>query len=302
MCRLFLICIAVGICFPAIGQDIRLKVWPGQAPTNNGIVTQEDNLEGGRVANVSEPELFVFLPSKETQTGAAVVICPGGGYQRLAMEHEGFGIARWLASNGIAGIVLKYRMPNGHHQVPAEDARRALRLVRWHAAEWGIHPSLVGIAGSSAGGHLAATVATRFDAGDPASADPIETLGCRPDFVLLLYPVISMKEELTHLGSRKNLLGEDLNPELSTLYSNELHVTPRTPPVFIVLADNDRTVIPRNSLLFYDALKTNKVAAEMHIFAGGGHGFGITKNHQPADQWPGMFLDWLKASGFLKKP
>jgi acetyl esterase/lipase len=281
-------------------QDFTLKVWPNGAPDTNGITDPEVKFDGVRVRNVTEAEMYVFLPSKENNSGCAVVICPGGGYAMEAMDHEGYDMARWLAGKGVAGIVLKYRLPNSHPQIPSEDARRALRTVRLHAAEWSIQPDKIGIAGSSAGGHLAATAGTRFDAGNPNSEDPVEKQSCRPAFMLLLYPVITMKEEFTHMGSRNNLLGKGNDLALISQYSNELHVTPETPPVFLVLADNDTGVLPRNSIEFYTALKANKIPAEMHIFDKGGHGFGMRKNNIPADHWPELFTDWLKSRGFVK--
>jgi acetyl esterase/lipase len=281
-------------------QEFTLKVWPNGAPDSNGITVPEEKFDGVRVRNVSEAEMYVFLPSKEINSGCAVVICPGGGYGMEAMDHEGYDMARWLAGKGIAGIVLKYRLPNGHPQIPSEDARRALRTVRLHAAEWSIQPDKIGIAGSSAGGHLASTAGTRFDAGNPGSEDPAEKQSCRPDFMLLLYPVITMKEEFTHMGSRNNLLGKGNDLNLIRQYSNEQHVTTETPPVFLVLADNDTGVLPRNSIEFYSALKANKIPAEMHIFDKGGHGFGMRKNNIPADHWPELFVDWLKSTGIIK--
>lgn len=282
------------------GQEMVVKVWPGGAPDSNGMTLPEEKYDGVRVRNVSEAEMTVFLPPAEKNSGAAVVICPGGGYMIEAMDHEGFEIARWLADRGVAGIVLKYRLPYGHHAIPSSDARQALRMVRHHAAEWGIDPSRVGIAGSSAGGHLASTVGTRFDGGEPGASDSVARQSCRPDFMLLLYPVITMKEEFTHLGSRRNLIGEGNDMDLVALYSNELHVTAATPPTFLVLADDDKAVVPRNSLEFYTALKRNGGAAEMHIFARGGHGFGMRKNDIPADQWPHLFLIWLSEMGIIK--
>jgi acetyl esterase/lipase len=281
-------------------QNFTLKVWPNGAPDSNEINVPEEKFDGVRVRNVSEAEIYVFLPAKEINTGCAVVICPGGGYGMEAMDHEGYDMAKWLAGKGVAGIVLKYRLPNGHHQIPSEDARRALRIVRMHAAEWGIQENKIGIAGSSAGGHLASTAGTRFDKGNPDASDPVEKVSCRPDFMLLLYPVITMKEEFTHQGSRNNLIGKGLDQNLVKQYSNELHVTPETPPTFLVLADNDTGVVPRNSIEFYTALKANKVPAEMHIFDKGGHGFGMRKNNIPADHWPELFMDWLKSTGFVK--
>lgn len=300
MKKIIYLSVALMIYVNAVSQNFTLKVWPDGAPDSNGITVPEEKFDGVRVRNVSEAEMYVYLPEKDKNTGAAVLICPGGGYAMEAMDHEGFEMAKWLVEMGVAGIVLKYRLPNGNHQIPSGDARRALRIIRSKANEWGIQPNKIGIAGSSAGGHLASTVGTHFDAGDPEAKDPVGKTSCRPDFMLLLYPVITMKEEFTHMGSRNNLLGKGNDMNLVVLYSNELHVTPETPPTFLVLADNDTGVVPRNSIEFYTALKTNKVPAEMHLFAKGGHGFGMRKNNIPADHWPELFVDWLKSAGFIK--
>ena len=168
-------------------------------------------------------------------------------------------------------------------------------MVRMNADKWNINPEKIGIAGSSAGGHLASTVGTRFDSGHPDSPDPVEKISCRPDFMLLLYPVITFKEEFGHMGSRKNLIGEGNEWKMVEEYSNELHVGPETPPTFLILADDDKSVVPKNSVEFYLALKENNVPAEMHIFQEGGHGFGMNKKGLPVDQWPDLFLNWLKA-------
>ncbi|NOY95795.1 MAG: alpha/beta hydrolase [Chlorobi bacterium] len=279
----------------AVAQDLTLKVWPDGAPDDNGMKLPEEKYNGVRVRNVSEAEMYVYLPEKGINTGAAVVICPGGGYHIEAMGHEGYEVAKWLKSKGIAGVVLKYRLPYGHDKIPSEDARRAIRLVRQHAEEWGINPEKVGIAGSSAGGHLASTVGTRFDLGNKDAADPVGVFSCRPDFMLLLYPVITFKEEFGHMGSRRNLIGEGNDWGKVKMYSNELQVTAETPPTFLVLADNDKAVQPRNSVEFYLAMKKYGIPAEMHIFQKGGHGFGITKRGLPHDNWPNLFYDWLKA-------
>ncbi len=276
-------------------QDFTLKVWPNGAPNDNGMKLPEEKYEGLRVRNVSEAEMYVYLPDKEINTGAAVVICPGGGYMIEAMDHEGYQMAEWLKTKGIAGIVLKYRLPYGHHEIPSSDARQTMRIVRQNSKEWGIDPGKIGIAGSSAGGHLASTVGTVFDLGNPDSSDPIARLSCRPDFILLLYPVISFNESVGHMGSRKNLIGEGNDWKLAKQYSNELNVTKETPPAFLILTDDDKVVIPQNSIDFYLALKQNSVPAEMHIFQEGGHGFGITKKNLPVDKWPDLFYDWLKA-------
>jgi acetyl esterase/lipase len=181
-----------------------------------------------------------------------------------------------------------------------EDVHRTLRIVRQKAAEWGINPSKIGIAGSSAGGHLASTAGTRFDLGNPEAADPIEKFSCRPDFMLLLYPVITFDEEYGHMGSRNNLIGANPKYDLVERYSNEKQVTAQTPPTFLVHADDDTGVPSRNSVEFYMALKKHKIPAEMHIFRQGGHGFGMNKKNLPVDQWPNLFAQWMKAQGITK--
>ncbi|MEN8118180.1 MAG: alpha/beta hydrolase [Bacteroidota bacterium] len=295
MKKLNLLIVLVFVTANLLAQDKVLKVWPDGAPNHNGMDKPEEKYDGVRVRNVSEAEMYVYLSEKEKNTGAAVVICPGGGYWIEAMDHEGYDIAEWLKSKGIAGIVLKYRLPYGHHEIPSGDARRAIRIVRMNAEEWGINPDKIGIAGSSAGGHLASTVGTVFDTGNKESEDHVEQVSCRPDFMLLLYPVISFDEEFGHMGSRKNLIGETNDWDLAKQYSNELNVTAETPPTFLILADDDKAVPPQNSIEFYSALKRNNVPAEMHIFQEGGHGFGIRKSGLPVDQWPELFYNWLKA-------
>lgn len=288
------------ISLSTMAQDFKLKVWPNGAPDSNGMTLPEEVYEGKRVRNVSEAEMYVYLPKMGVNTGAAVVICPGGGYMIEAMDHEGYDLAEWLTTQGVAGIVLKYRLPYGHDQIPLEDAQRALRIVRQKASEWGINPTRIGIAGSSAGGHLASTAGTRFDLGKTDAADPIEKYSCRPDFMLLLYPVITFNEEFGHMGSRTNLIGAGNKWELVEKYSNELHVTAQTPPTFLILADDDGGVPTRNSIEFYMALKKYKIPAEMHIFRDGGHGFGMNKKNLPVDQWPNLFAQWMKAQGITR--
>ena len=286
--------------FTSMAQDFKLKIWPNGAPDSNGMTLPEEVYEGKRVRNVSEAEIYVYLPKMGINTGAAVVICPGGGYEIEAMDHEGYDMAEWLIQQGVAGIVLKYRLPYGHDQIPLEDAQRALRIVHQKAAEWGINPAKIGIAGSSAGGHLASTAGTRFDLGKADSTDPIEKFSCRPDFMLLLYPVITFDEEFGDMESRTNLIGAGNKWELVEKYSNELQVTAQTPPTFLILADDDGGVPPRNSIEFYMALKKYKIPAEMHIFRDGGHGFGMNKKNLSVDQWPNLFTLWMKAQGITK--
>ena len=300
MKKIFSAIALITLSLSAMTQNLTIKVWPNGAPDSNGLTVPEETYEGRRVRNVSEAELYVYFPKKEINTGAAVVICPGGGYMIEAMDHEGYEMAEWLATQGVTGVVLKYRLPYGHDQIPLKDAQRAMRIVRQKAAEWNINPEKIGIAGSSAGGHLASTAGTKFDLGNPDASDPLEKFSCRPDFMLLLYPVITFNEEFGHMGSRVNLIGPGNKWELVEKYSNELQVTAQTPPTFFILADDDGSVPPRNSIEFYLALKKFKIPAEMHIFSQGGHGFGMTKKNLPVDQWPELFAQWMKSQGIIK--
>lgn len=298
MKRLPLLSLLFLIILQANAQDMQLPLWPNGAPNKNNAPGEEKYYERGgtyRYENISEAELFVYLPDEKINTGAAVVICPGGGYWVEAIDHEGFRIAEYLKSKGIAAIVLKYRLPYGDSAIPLTDAQQAIRYVRNKAADWKINPDKVGIAGASAGGHLASTAGTHFNLGDPAAEDPIQKLSCRPNFMLLLYPVISFEEGVGHMGSRINLIGKTNDWKVASEFSNELHVTADTPPTFFVLADDDHGVIPENSIRFYRALKENDVPAELHIFAKGGHGFGLTDKDIPAMQWPNLFTQWLQA-------
>ena len=295
-----IIFISVFLSTSLLAQDKVLKVWPQGAPTDNGMTKPEEVFNGVHVRNVSEAVMYIYLPPKEKSTGAAVVICPGGGYSFEAMDYEGYAIAEWLNTKGIAGIVLKYRLPYGHPDVPSSDAKQAIRIVRKNAKEWGINPEKVGIAGFSAGGHLASTVGTHFDYGNKSSSNIVDNFSSRPDFMLLLYPVISLKEEFGHMGSRQNLIGEGNNWKLVKEYSNELQVTPQTPPTFIVVTDDDEIVPTRNSVEFYLSLKKNNVPAELHVFSEGHHGFFLKKDYLPVRQWPNLFIDWMKAMKIIE--
>ena len=280
-------------------QNLVLKVWPKGAPTDNGMTKPEEIYNGVHVRNVSEAVMYIYLPPKEKSTGAAVIICPGGGYSFEAMDYEGYAIAEWLNTKGIVGIVLKYRLPYGHPEVPLDDAKQAIRIARKNAKEWGINSDKVGIAGFSAGGHLASTVGTHFDYGNKSSANIVDYFSSRPDFMLLLYPVITMNEEYAEINSRRNLIGKGNNWELVKEYSNELQVTPQTPPTFIVVTDDDEIVPTRNSVEFYLSLKKNNVPAELHIFSEGHHGFFLKKD-LPVHQWPNLFIDWMKAMELIE--
>lgn len=277
-----------------------IKLWPDGTPGKMVSPKPEEIFDGVRVRYVSEPNLTVYLPTKELNTGVAVIICPGGGYGMEAMDHEGYDVADFLQSHGVAGIVLKYRLPYGHSEMPLQDAQQAMRMVRLHAEEWFINPQKLGIAGFSAGGHLASTLSTHFDSGNKDSNFPIERLSCRPDFSVLLYPVITFKEEWGHMGSRENLIGKTTDWKIIQNFCNELQVTNQTPPAFLALADDDTAVKPRNSIEYYLALKREGISAEIHVFKEGGHGFGMRKKGKPHDQWPLMVIEWMKAMKYIK--
>lgn len=289
-----LVCLLANSFF-ADGQSVgEYALWSDRAPEDNGITASETTDPEGRVTNVSVARLYVYAPEKEKNTGLAVIICPGGGYSLLAMKHEGEWFARWLADRGITGIVLKYRLPNHHPQVPLSDASRAIRWVRGKADSWGIRPDRIGIAGFSAGGHLASTAGTHFDAGDPSAADPTDRLSCRPDFMLLFYPVISLSPQGNpHIGSRNALLGSARTPAQLDYFSNEKQVTGQTPPAFIVHCDDDPAVSSLNSVRFYMALKQNKVPAVLYVFDRGGHGWGLREEFSYYGQWTALLEKWL---------
>jgi len=243
------------------------------------------------------PTLTPFLPLKEKATGAAVIVCPGGGYGHLA-DHEGAPVAEWLNSIGITAFVLKYRLgPRYHHPVPLQDAARAIRTVRTRAGEWKIDPERIGILGFSAGGHLASTIATHFDSGKPDANDPIERASSRPSLAILIYPVITMRDK-THAGSKKNLLGNSPSPELVSLLSNEEQVTKETPPAFLVHTMTDTSVPVENSQMFAAALRKAGVPFELHLYERGPHGFGLGRDDPILSTWPSRCADWLRIHGF----
>src|SRR5579859_2071715 len=253
-----------------------VPLWTGDAP---GALGNEDR---------DRPTLTIFLPWRDS-VPTAVIVCPGGGYGGLADNHEGRQVANWLNSLGIAAFVLKYRLgPRYHHPVELGDAQRAIRMVRSRAKEFGISEDRIGILGFSAGGHLASTAGTHFDSGNPGAPDPIDRLSSRPDFLVLGYPVISFTTPYTHQGSLHNLLGDNPDPKLVESLSSELQVTPQTPPTFLFHTNEDTTVPSENSVLFYLALRKNKVPAELHIFEKGPHGVGLAMRDPALSEWPGL--------------
>ena len=286
LCTIIMQALVCSLCLSQ--QPFEMDLWPGGAPESNGLMKNE------RGDDFSIAKLYVYRPGLQKNTRVAVVICPGGGYGTLAMNHEGHDYARWLSDNGITAVILKYRLPNSNYFIPLKDAQRALRTVRAKAGEWEIDISKVGISGFSAGGHLASTAATHFDADNPSASDPLERFNCRPDFAILFYPVITMKEEFTHWGSRRNLIGDGYNAELVNFYSNEEQVTAQTPPTFLITSDDDKTVDTRNSIAFYSALKRNKVPAVLYIIPDGGHGWGTHPEKSQYPEWAVPLKAWLE--------
>ncbi|MBC7856724.1 MAG: alpha/beta hydrolase [Pirellulaceae bacterium] len=265
-------------------------LWPSGTPDAKGTEAKD------------KPTLIIYLPEKEKANGGAIVICPGGGYGGLAMDHEGHQIARWLNDNGIAGFICDYRhRGKGYgHPAPLEDAQRAIRIVRSRAKEFNVDPAKVGILGFSAGGHLTSSAVTHFDKGKTDSKDPIDQVSCRPDFGVLCYPVIAFNEKFTHVGSQHNLLGKDAPEELVKTMSSEKQVTAETPPCFLWHTYEDTGVPPENSIVFYLACIKNKVPAELHVYEKGRHGVGLGKSIAGTENWPTECIAWMKNHGFAK--
>ena len=248
---------------------------------------------------VQKPDISVFLPSKNNRTGQAVLVIPGGGYQAIVHIWEGEDIAKWLNSNGIAAIVLKYRLPNAKsniisHKSPLLDASRAMKIIKEHAKEWQIDKNNIGVMGFSAGGHLASTLGTHYDKDRNKSSDRSNLHSSRPDFMVLMYPVITMDKRFTHMGSRINLLGENPSPELVDYYSNEKQISENTPPTVIVHSTDDNVVLVENSTAFYKALQEKNIDSEMHIFQYGGHGFALANGKGYLELWKNICIEWLR--------
>jgi acetyl esterase/lipase len=254
----------------------RISLWTSKTPEKKAAITVHRPTEGN---------------------GTAVVICPGGGYGVLVTGPEGHGIARWLNRHGIAGIVLEYELPKGRPLVPLHDVQRAIRMARANAKSWELNVQRIGVMGFSAGGHLASTAGTHFDAGDTKATDPIDRMSCRPDFMVLIYPVITMGDK-THRGSKRNLLGKDPTAESIVLFSNETQVTKNTPPAFLAHAKNDRAVVPDNSRMFHEALKAHSVASEYLELPSGGHGLNGYRGPM-WDAWQTGSLDWLASQKII---
>lgn len=285
----------------SFAQSFTLPLWTGEIPNNRKTseVEVRDTSDVIRISNVQIPDITVYLPANRYATGQAIVICPGGGYVRLAYDLEGSDIAKWLNSKGIAAIVLKYRLPISSnnivgHKSPLLDVKRAMRIVRYFASGWHIDKNKIGVMGFSAGGHLASTLGTHFDYGDRNAIDKIDRMSSRPDFMILCYPVITFTKPFMHRGSRNALLGKNPDSSLINFYSNELQVKDDTPPTFIVHADDDGTVPVENSLVFYKALRGKEIPVELHIYPEGGHGFGLALGKGHLESWSNRCIDWLR--------
>jgi acetyl esterase/lipase len=292
--------------FNASAQNNVIKLWPQGIPGSlkSDTYIEEPTMANGepsRFVRVTEPTLTVLLPAPEKATGAAVLICPGGGYAALAFSHEGYAIARWLNENGIAGIILKYRLPSDMIMKdksigPLQDAQEAMRTIRRNAASWNINPKKIGVIGFSAGGHLASTLSTHYS---EKVYDSKDTISARPDFSLLIYPVITFDVSFTHAGTRRNLIGENPTEEAIKHFSNELQITEKTPPAFLVHSGDDKAVPVKNSIIYYQGLQKYNIPSELHVFQKGGHGFGLSVDNGTQSAWPGLCISWLKSAGIL---
>lgn len=291
--------------FSAMAQTQVINLWPdGKIPNSKTNSVEEKSVTDDkgilRISGVTVPTITAYIAPKEKATGAAVMICPGGGYGILAASHEGSDFAKWFTERGISAFVLKYRLPNekamtSQHEVPLMDAMQGMKIIRQHASEWKIDPNKIGVMGFSAGGHLAATLSTHYNLGKNASEE------AKPNFSLLIYPVISFTPEISHGGSRDNLLGPDKSEELIKYYSNELQVSSKTPPAFLIHAEDDGAVPVENSIAYYLALKKLKIPAEMHLYPIGGHGYGFrTEGKGSLVNWPAALEGWLRAQTYMK--
>lgn len=288
--RLFVV-LVLTFMFQSAQADDWQPLWPNGAPGANGT------------RDVDVPALLAFPADSQKSNGVGVVVCPGGGYGGLAMDHEGHQIVRWLNDRGYSAWILRYRLGSKgyHHPIQKGDVLRAIRTVRHQAAQSSVDPNRIGVWGFSAGGHLASTAATHFDRGNPDADDPIDRVSSRPDFAILCYPVITMDEAFTHRGSRRNLLGpNENNARLVELLSNEKRVTAETPPTFLFHTTEDQAVPVQNAIAFYTALHQHQVPCELHVYQKGRHGVGLGGSDPVLSSWPARLADWLAVNGFAQ--
>jgi acetyl esterase/lipase len=304
---LFVTVLIMNMCMINVfAQPKTLKLWPDGIPgskTDPSYIEKITTADGRitRCEKVVTPDLTVYLPEPEMANGAAVLICPGGGYGVLAFDHEGNTIAKWLNENGIAGIVLKYRLPSDQIMAdksigPLQDAQEAMRVIRRNATDWKIDSKKIGVIGFSAGGHLASTLSTHYA---EKVYDVKDNTSARPDFSLLIYPVVSFDSAVTHMGSRNNLIGTKPEEAQVKHFSNELQITPDTPPAFLVHSADDRAVPVMNSIGYFKGLQKNSIPVELHIFQKGGHGYGLSPNGGTESSWPDLCIKWMKQMGIF---
>ncbi len=289
-----------------IAQPITLKLWPDGIPGAkvDASYVEEILTTDGRITRcnrVVNPDLTIYLPPEGKANGAAVLICPGGGYGTLAFDHEGNAVAKWLNDNGVAGIILKYRLPSDRIMEnksvgPLQDAQEAIRVIRRNASKWNLDPKKIGVIGFSAGGHLASTISTHY--AENVYKVPDQT-SARPDFSLLIYPVISLDTTITHMGSRTNLIGRKPSAEMEQHFSNDKQINSDTPPAFLVHSADDRTVPVMNSINYFKGLQSLKIQTELHIFQKGGHGYGLGQTGGTESSWPELCVKWLKSIGVI---
>ena len=290
----------------AFAENMVIPLWPEgvpaavrpDAPASKGPIGDEKT-EEGRITRVSVPTLTVYSPAVDRPNGTAVIICPGGGYTHLSTAREGIQYAHWLSTLGVTAFVLKNRLVEYGHPAPLQDVLRAVRLVRSRAAEFKINPARIGVMGSSAGGHLAASAGTLFNHPDGKTGSPLDSINARPDFLILLYPVISMADGVAHEGSRQALLGVNRTPEMLALASLENQVTAATPPTLLIHTQEDQTVPIENSIRFFQALTRAHVPAEFYAFEHGSHGMGMHDGLGTASEWPKRAEEWLRNRGLL---
>lgn len=277
-----------------------ITLWPEGVPGSLGSA-EEEVLDDGRYRLVHEPTLSYFAPATDAAAGTAVIVCPGGGYNHLAFHKEGEQYARWLSEQGISAFVLKSRLKHYGHPAPLQDVLRAIRLVRARSDEFGIGSDRIGVIGSSAGGHLAASASTLFDHEHGRTGAALDAVSARPDFAILMYPVITMVEEAAHRGSRINLIGSEADPALMKLVSVEKQVSSRTPPTLLIHTQEDQAVPMENSWLYFRALSEAGVPAELYIFERGGHGMGMGHGLGTTSGWPDRAAEWLAARGLIER-
>lgn len=297
----------VSLILPVVGLTLecaaapelpRIELWPEGVPGLRADAAPEKGDEGW-ITGVHFPSITVWTAPAKLANGTAVVVCPGGGYWGLAVDHEGAQIAQWFNARGVTAFVLRYRLGEYGQPAPLRDVLRALRIVRSRAGEFGVRADRIGVMGFSAGGHLASSAATLFDAPEGRTGAELDAVSARPDFAILIYPVISMKPGVTHAGSRRGLLGDNPTPELEQRWSTDRQVTAATPPTFLMHCATDGAVPVQNSLLFFEALRAAGVPVELHVFAEGPHGFGMKPGVGPGEVWPPLCEAWLRVNGWL---